>query len=122
MNVIANTNDTIPKRIKKDNSKLFVVVELRNEIPNFLDIVMLCPRVVFITGANRGLGLEFVRQFLKLGNPPDHLFATCRDPERAEVSILCCFAAPRWSEKRNLMDDSIFFRPGSYRPSAKYPL
>nr|XP_011422365.2 C-factor-like [Crassostrea gigas] len=47
-------------------------------------MVMLCPRVVFITGANRGLGLEFVRQFLKLGNPPDHLFATCRDPERAE--------------------------------------
>lgn len=112
----------ILKRIKKDNSKLFVVAELRNEISNFLHIVMLCPRVVFITGANRGLGLEFVRQFLKLGNPPDHLFATCRDPERAEVSIVCCFAAPQWSEKRNLMDDSIFFRPGSYRPSAKYPL
>lgn len=78
----------IPKRIKKDNSKLFVVAELRNKISNFLDIVMLRPRVVFITGANRGLGLEFVRQFLKLGNPPDHLFATCRDPERAEVSIV----------------------------------
>nr|XP_022344163.1 uncharacterized protein LOC111137142 [Crassostrea virginica] len=44
---------------------------------------MLSPRVVFITGANRGLGLEFVKQFLKLVNPPDYLFATCRDPEEA---------------------------------------
>ena len=49
---------------------------------------MLSPRVVFITGANRGLGLEFVKQFLKLVNPPDYLFATCRDPEEATVSIV----------------------------------
>lgn len=38
---------------------------------------------VLITGANRGLGLEFVRQFLKAANPPSHIFATCREPARA---------------------------------------
>ena len=31
---------------------------------------------VLVTGANRGLGLEFVRQFLMRG---DHVVATCRD-------------------------------------------
>lgn len=36
---------------------------------------------VFITGANRGLGLEFVRQYLQAGT---RVIATCRDPERAD--------------------------------------
>ncbi|XP_031553207.1 uncharacterized protein LOC116290338 [Actinia tenebrosa] len=36
-------------------------------------------RSIFITGCNRGLGLEFVKQFLKLSPPPEHIFATCRD-------------------------------------------
>ena len=40
---------------------------------------------VLVTGANRGLGLEFVKQFLKLVKPPVHVFAACRDPEKAEV-------------------------------------
>lgn len=34
-----------------------------------------------ITGANRGIGLEFVRQYLKDGW---QVYAACRDPERAE--------------------------------------
>ncbi len=42
---------------------------------------------VFITGANRGIGLEFVKQFLALPNPPTHLFASCRNPDKAEVTI-----------------------------------
>ena len=33
---------------------------------------------VFITGCNRGIGFEFVKQFLKLPTPPKYLFATCR--------------------------------------------
>lgn len=43
-------------------------------------------RSVFITGCNRGLGLEFVKQFLKLSPPPEHIFATCRnvDGERSK--------------------------------------
>ncbi len=35
---------------------------------------------VLITGANRGLGLEFVRQCLERG---DHVFAACRRPDEA---------------------------------------
>ncbi len=44
------------------------------------------PKSVFITGANRGLGLEFVKQFLKLPQPPTYIFAACRSPDKAEVS------------------------------------
>ena len=40
-------------------------------------------RSVFITGCNRGIGLELVRQFLKQNPPPQHVFATCRDPNSA---------------------------------------
>jgi NAD(P)-dependent dehydrogenase (short-subunit alcohol dehydrogenase family) len=35
---------------------------------------------VFITGSNRGLGLEFTRQFVARG---DRVFATCRNPTAA---------------------------------------
>ncbi|XP_078355997.1 uncharacterized protein LOC144640799 [Oculina patagonica] len=38
---------------------------------------------IFITGGNRGIGLEFVKQFLSLPNAPEHIFATCRSLERA---------------------------------------
>jgi NAD(P)-dependent dehydrogenase (short-subunit alcohol dehydrogenase family) len=37
-------------------------------------------RRVLVTGASRGIGLEFVRQFLARG---DRVFAACRDPEHA---------------------------------------
>lgn len=43
---------------------------------------------VIITGANRGLGLEFVRQYLKLDSPPQIIVATCRDPDKATVKII----------------------------------
>lgn len=39
-------------------------------------------RTILITGANRGLGLEFTRQYLERG---DLVFAGCRSPERAEA-------------------------------------
>jgi len=39
---------------------------------------------VLITGANRGLGLEFVKQFLKLNTPPKHIFAVCRSPDSSK--------------------------------------
>ena len=38
---------------------------------------------IFITGCNRGIGLEFVKQFLSLPNPPECIFATCRSLEQA---------------------------------------
>ena len=47
---------------------------------------MLCPKTVLITGSNRGIGLELVKQFLKLKPPPTNLFAACRSPENAKVS------------------------------------
>ena len=38
------------------------------------------PRRTVVTGANRGLGLEFVRQLLARG---DHVIAACRHPGKA---------------------------------------
>nr|XP_020653593.1 uncharacterized protein LOC110081326 [Pogona vitticeps] len=34
---------------------------------------------VVVTGANRGIGLELVKHFLRMPNPPEVVFATCRD-------------------------------------------
>ena len=42
------------------------------------------PLSVLITGGNRGIGLGLVKQLLQLDSPPQHIFATCRDPSRAE--------------------------------------
>ncbi|CAN8186924.1 unnamed protein product [Coccothraustes coccothraustes] len=36
---------------------------------------------VLVTGANRGIGLGFVQHFLKMPNPPQWIFAGCRDPK-----------------------------------------
>ncbi|XP_044126438.1 C-factor-like [Bufo gargarizans] len=35
---------------------------------------------VLVTGSNRGIGFEFVQQFLRSQRPPEKIFATCRDP------------------------------------------
>ena len=40
---------------------------------------------VLVTGANRGIGLEFVRQLLALQSPPKHIIASCRNPDAARV-------------------------------------
>jgi len=42
------------------------------------------PRSILITGCNRGIGLELVKQYLRLDPPPTHLLATYRDPESSE--------------------------------------
>ena len=42
-------------------------------------------RSVLVTGANRGIGLEFVRQLLALQTPPKHIIASCRDLDAAQV-------------------------------------
>jgi NAD(P)-dependent dehydrogenase (short-subunit alcohol dehydrogenase family) len=44
------------------------------------------PRIALVTGANRGLGLEFVRQLLGRG---DRVLAACRQPGKAgELNVL----------------------------------
>ncbi|GBM19236.1 hypothetical protein AVEN_142485-1 [Araneus ventricosus] len=39
---------------------------------------------VLVTGANRGIGLEFVKQIVKLPNPPRFVFATYRDESTSQ--------------------------------------
>jgi NAD(P)-dependent dehydrogenase (short-subunit alcohol dehydrogenase family) len=48
-------------------------------------------RRVLVTGANRGLGLEFVRQLLERG---DRVFAGCREPDDADELRACGATAP----------------------------
>ncbi len=43
------------------------------------------PRTVLITGATKGLGLEFVKQFVKRKEPPKLILAACLDPNNAKV-------------------------------------
>ncbi|XP_017757692.1 PREDICTED: C-factor [Eufriesea mexicana] len=38
---------------------------------------------ILITGCNRGLGLGLVKQLVKLSQPPENIFATCRDAKKA---------------------------------------
>nr|XP_056718674.1 C-factor-like [Euleptes europaea] len=35
---------------------------------------------VLLTGSNRGIGLEMVKQLVEMTDPPEHIFATCRNP------------------------------------------
>lgn len=42
---------------------------------------------VLITGANRGLGLEMVKQLVECDNPLKRVFACCRDPKGAQAEV-----------------------------------
>jgi len=43
------------------------------------------PRSVLITGCNRGIGLELIKQFLRHKTPsPSVVIATCRNPDKAD--------------------------------------
>ncbi|ETE58293.1 hypothetical protein L345_15985, partial [Ophiophagus hannah] len=52
------------------------------------EMEQLNPHSVLVTGSNRGLGLEFIRQLVGKKTAPKWIFATCRDPAgpRAQVS------------------------------------
>lgn len=49
------------------------------------------PVNVLITGANRGLGLEMVKQILEAHRPVAKVFACCRDPEGTRAEVRTCF-------------------------------
>lgn len=49
---------------------------------------MLRTTCCLITGANRGIGLEFVRQIINLNPKPINVIATCRNPDKAEVIMI----------------------------------
>lgn len=56
-------------------------------------------RRVIVTGARRGLGLEFTRQLLARG---DRVIAACRDPQRAEALHALASAHPDRLQLRTL--------------------
>uniref|UniRef100_A0A8B9NJS3 C-factor n=1 Tax=Accipiter nisus TaxID=211598 RepID=A0A8B9NJS3_9AVES len=56
-------------------------------------------RSVLVTGSNRGIGLELVRQLAASPRPPQHIFATCRDPEGPRGKALQELAAQHPSIK-----------------------
>lgn len=42
---------------------------------------------ILITGCSRGLGLGIVKELLESNQPIKHIFATCRQPEKAKVTL-----------------------------------
>nr|XP_028595608.1 uncharacterized protein LOC114602038 [Podarcis muralis] len=54
---------------------------------------MLNARSVLVTGSNRGIGLELVKQLVEKSNRPEWIFATCRDPEGPGAQALKNLAA-----------------------------
>lgn len=64
---------------------------------------------LFITGANRGIGLEFVKQLTQLPQPPKHIFATCRNPDAAaELHQLASKNANVHIHKLDVRDHAFF--------------
>ncbi|XP_054856535.1 C-factor-like [Eublepharis macularius] len=43
---------------------------------------------VLVTGSNRGIGLELVQQLAETTDPPEHIFATCRNPAGSQGKAL----------------------------------
>uniref|UniRef100_A0A8B9ELE0 C-factor-like n=1 Tax=Anser cygnoides TaxID=8845 RepID=A0A8B9ELE0_ANSCY len=50
-------------------------------------------RTVLLTGSNRGIGLELVKQLLGGPRPPAWIFATCRDPEGPRAQVSACLGS-----------------------------
>ncbi|XP_065704273.1 C-signal-like [Patagioenas fasciata] len=64
-------------------------------------------RSVLVTGSNRGIGLELVRQLAASPQPPQHIFATCRDPEGPRGKALRELAAQHPSIKLVQLADTV---------------
>ncbi|XP_056383378.1 C-factor-like isoform X1 [Hyla sarda] len=53
----------------------------------------MAPERILITGCNRGIGYELVRQLIEQQCPPKQIFATCRDPNSPQNKKLNDLAA-----------------------------
>lgn len=67
------------------------------------------PRSIFITGCNRGIGLELVRQFLSSPSPPDHLFATYRSEAKSGELLELAQTSPTVHAIQLDVDDTASF-------------
>lgn len=76
---------------------------------------MINARSVLVTGSNRGIGLEMIRQLLGNSNRPEWIFATCRDPEGPRAQELKNVAAKYQGVKILPMDTRD---PSSIRTAA----
>ena len=54
-------------------------------------MTMSLTKSVMITGSNRGIGLELVKQLLKMETPPKHIFATYRNTANSGTHHPSCF-------------------------------
>nr|XP_013798158.1 PREDICTED: C-factor-like [Apteryx mantelli mantelli] len=61
---------------------------------------------VLVTGSNRGIGLELVRQLAASPQAPQHIFATCREPDGPSGKALRELAAQHPSIKLVQLDSS----------------
>ena len=59
---------------------------------------------LLVTGANRGLGLEFVK---KLANRVDIIFAGCRKPSEAQVSRMIEYSLKAYPGPVHLLLDFL---------------
>ena len=58
--------------------------ELIYALTNYIVTEIMFAKSVLVTGCNRGIGLELIKH---LAGKTQHLFATCRIPDEAEVSL-----------------------------------
>lgn len=56
------------------------------EIGQFFNNNQTAMNSILITGCSRGLGLGLVKQLLESNKPTKHIFATCRYPDKAQVT------------------------------------
>lgn len=65
---------------------------------------------ILITGCSRGLGLGIVKELLDSNQPVKHIFATCRDPEKAKVTLGFVQLSFVFSVYQNIIWRVIIFR------------
>ncbi|XP_053255763.1 C-factor-like [Podarcis raffonei] len=78
-------------------------------------MAVLNARSVLVTGSNRGIGLELVKQLVGKSNRPEWIFATCRDPEGPRAQELKNLAAKHQGVEILALDTS---EPSSVKAAA----